>query len=40
LPWFSSNMFDRYIAQVQDEPGFDVDVTGEGAGMLLEMIKT
>ena len=24
-------MFDRYIAQVQDEPGFDVDVTGEGA---------
>jgi homoserine kinase len=25
-------MFDRYIAQVQDEPGFDVDVTGEGAG--------
>ena len=26
------SMFDRYIAQVQDEPGFDVDVTGEGAG--------
>ena len=25
------SMFDRYIAQVQDEPGFDVDVTGEGA---------
>ena len=24
-------MFDRYIAQVQDEPGVDVDVTGEGA---------
>jgi homoserine kinase len=24
-------MFDRYIAQVQDEPGIDVDVTGEGA---------
>jgi homoserine kinase len=25
------SMFDRYIAQVQDEPGVDVDVTGEGA---------
>jgi homoserine kinase len=25
------SMFDRYIAQVQDEPGIDVDVTGEGA---------
>ena len=24
-------LFDRYIAQVQDEPGVDVDVTGEGA---------
>ena len=24
-------MFDRYIAQVQDEPGVDLDVTGEGA---------
>jgi len=24
-------MFDRYIAQIQDEPGVDVDVTGEGA---------
>ena len=24
-------MFDRYIALVQDEPGVDVDVTGEGA---------
>ena len=24
-------MFDRYIAQVQDEPGVDIDVTGEGA---------
>ena len=24
-------MFDRYIAQVQDESGVDVDVTGEGA---------
>lgn len=26
------NMYDRYIAQVMDEPGVDVDVTGEGAG--------
>ncbi len=26
------SMFDRYIAQVQDEPGVDVDVAGEGAG--------
>ena len=25
------SMFDRYIAQVQDEPGVDVDVAGEGA---------
>ena len=25
------NIYDRYIAQVMDEPGFDVDVTGEGA---------
>ncbi|CAB4711447.1 unannotated protein [freshwater metagenome] len=24
-------MFDRYIAQVQDDPGVDVDVAGEGA---------
>ena len=24
-------MYDRYIAQVQDEPGVDIDVTGEGA---------
>ena len=24
-------MFDRYIAQVQDEPGVDIDVTGEGS---------
>ena len=24
-------MFDRYIAQFQDEPGVDVDVTGEGS---------
>ena len=22
------NIYDRYIAQVMDEPGFDVDVTG------------
>jgi len=25
------SMFDRYIAQVQDEPGVDIDVAGEGA---------
>jgi len=25
------SMFDRYIAQIQDEPGLDIDVTGEGA---------
>ena len=25
------NIYDRYIAQVMDEPGFDIDVTGEGA---------
>jgi homoserine kinase len=25
------NMHDRYIAQVMDEPGVDIDVTGEGA---------
>ena len=24
-------MYDRYIAQVQDEPGVDIDITGEGA---------
>ena len=24
-------MFDRYIAQIQDEPGLDIDVAGEGA---------
>lgn len=24
-------MYDRYIAQVQDEPGVDIDVTGEGS---------
>lgn len=25
------NMYDRYLAQVMDEPGVDIDVTGEGA---------
>ena len=25
------NMHDRYMAQVMDEPGVDIDVTGEGA---------
>ena len=25
------NMYDRYIAQILDEPGVDIDVTGEGA---------
>jgi homoserine kinase len=27
----SLNMHDRYMAQVMDEPGVDIDVTGEGA---------
>lgn len=25
-------LYDRYIAQIMDEPGLDIDVTGEGAG--------
>lgn len=28
------NMHDRYMAQVMDEPGVDIDVTGEGADLV------
>jgi len=28
------NMHDRYMAQVMDEPGVDIDVTGEGAASI------
>jgi homoserine kinase len=27
-------MHDRYVAQIQDEPGLDIDITGEGADVL------